>query len=152
MNRKPVLYLDLDDTILTWARGKPEPAEGVREFLLWALDRFEVRWLTRWARDGRMSPDLVVDLGKLTGVEADRLREIDGLDWNEGSKLDGIAWVEHIVQGRPFVWLEDDNTGAEHRAFFGHHGFDESYRHCDVTKDPDALLRSFQELKRRHDS
>lgn len=151
MNAKPVMYLDLDDTILTWAEGKPAPAEGVREFLLWALEQFEVRWLTRWARDGCMAPDLVRDLGKLTGVEPERLREIQGLDWSEGSKLDGIAWVEHVVRDRPFVWIEDDNTGADHRAFFHRHSFMDSYRHCDVTQEPEALRQSHEELKRLFD-
>lgn len=150
MSDKPVLYLDLDDTILTWAEGKPAPADGVRDFLLWALDRFEVRWLTRWARDGCMADDLLVDLGKLTGVEPARLRQIRGLDWSEGSKLDGIAWAEHIVQDRPFIWIEDDNTGADHHSFFERHEFTGSYRHCDVTRDPTALLRSHAELKRIH--
>lgn len=69
----------------------------------------------------------------------------------EGSKLDGIAWSEHIVQGRPFVWLEDDNTGAEHRLFLHQHGFGDSFRHCDVTRDPNALVLSFVRLKERHD-
>lgn len=151
MNDKPVLYLDLDDTILTWADGEPAPAEGVREFLLWALECFEVRWLTRWARDGCMAPDLIVDLGKLTGVAPDRLREIRGVDWSDGSKLDGIAWLEHIVQERPFVWIEDSETGTDHHAFFDRHGFTDCYVHCDVTRDAGALRQAHALLKRLHD-
>lgn len=150
MDERAVLYLDLDDTILSWADGKPAPGEGVREFLLWALDRFEVRWLTRWARDGRMEPGLLIDLCKLTGVETARLRGIHGLDWSEGTKLDGIAWAEHVVRGRPFLWLEDDNTGADHQAFLEHHGLGHCFHHCDVTQDPQALRRAHSELERRH--
>lgn len=149
MNRRAVLYLDLDDTVLSWADGKPAPGTGVREFLLWALEHFEVRWLTRWARDGCMDPGLLVDLCKLTGVETDRLRTIQGMDWSEGTKLDGIAWSEHVVLGRPFVWLEDDNTGAEHQAFLASHGLADCFHHCDVTQDPEALREAHSELERR---
>jgi hypothetical protein len=149
MTGRPVLYLDLDDTVLTWADGEPAPAEGVREFLLWALDRFEVRWLTRWARDGRMDPGLLEDLCSLTGVETDRLSEIHGVDWSDGTKLDGIAWLEHVVLERPFVWLEDEETGADHRPFLQRHGFAECFLHCDVTQDGDALRRAHEELRGR---
>lgn len=151
MEPRAVLYLDLDDTILTWADGSPAPGAGVREFLLWALGHFEVRWLTRWARDGTMEPGLLRDLSKLTEVETERLGEIRGLDWSDGTKLDGIAWAEHIVLGRPFLWLEDDNTGAEHRAFLDAHELAHCYRHCDVTQDPEALVNAHAELKRRHE-
>ena len=150
MSEKAVLYLDLDDTILTWADGSPAPGAGVRDFLLWALDRFEVRWLTRWARNGCMAPDLLVDLSKLTGVDPDRLKTIQGLDWSIGTKLDGIAWSEHVVRGRPFVWLEDDQTGADHRGFLQLHGLQECYVHCDVTDDPDALTNAHSALRRSY--
>lgn len=147
MNDRPVLYLDLDDTILTWESGEPAPAKGVREFLLWALEHYEVRWLTRWAPDGRMDPDLLVDLSKLTGVETERLKEIRGLDWEGGSKLDGIAWVEHLVMERPFIWMEDDNTGAEHCSFLVLHGFGECFRRCNVTQNANALRQVHAEMK-----
>lgn len=150
MFESAVLYLDLDDTILTWKDGSPAPGPGVRDFLLWALDRFEVRWLTRWARDGCMSSDLLTDLAKLTGVEEERLRSIRGLDWSDGTKLDGLAWVEHMVRGRPFVWLEDDNTGANHQYFLELHGFAHCYWHCDVTEDPEALRTAHSVLAHWH--
>lgn len=148
---RPVLYLDLDDTVLSWQDGSPAAGRGVREFLLWALDRFEVRWLTRWARDGCMDPGLLKDLGKLTGVDPERLGVIRGLDWSDGTKLDGIAWAEHIVRGRPFIWLEDDNTGADHRQFLDLHDLADCYLHCNVTDDPEALLSAHSELKHRQE-
>lgn len=147
MTHRTVLYLDLDDTILTWAEGKPEPGPGVREFLDWALETFEVRWLTRWAPDGWMSRDLVVDLCKLTGIDATRLRRIKGLNWEGGTKLDGIAWVEHILLERPFIWLEDGDTGASHEDFLQLHGFGNCFHLCNVTRDAEALRRAHAELR-----
>src|SRR5690606_19286572 len=74
MQQRVVLYLDLDDTVISWTGGVPAGAPGLREFLLWALDVFEVRWLTRWARDGRMEARLVRDLAKMSGVPVRRLQ------------------------------------------------------------------------------
>lgn len=146
MSMRPVLYLDLDDTVISWADGGPRPAPGVGEFLLWALDTFEVRWLTRWARDGDMDPGLLRDLAKLTSVPEDRLREIRGLDWGwDGGdwKLNGIAWLDHVGLGRPFVWLEDEGVGQREIDLLARHGFPGCYWHCNVTRDPD-VLRSIQ--------
>jgi hypothetical protein len=53
---RPVLYLDLDDTLLTWAASRPLAAPGAREFVLWALEHYEIRWLTRWCPTGSWSP------------------------------------------------------------------------------------------------
>ncbi|HEX2167153.1 MAG TPA: hypothetical protein VHG09_07925, partial [Longimicrobiales bacterium] len=78
MQQRPVLYLDLDDTVISWEGGSPSGAAGLREFLLWALETFEVRWLSRWARDGRMSPKLIHDLAKMSGVAEHRLEPIGG--------------------------------------------------------------------------
>lgn len=117
---KPVMYLDIDDVLLDWSRGglNPRAALGAREFLLWAIDNYEVRWLTYWAPNGRLDPDDVGVLARTLQVPPSVLHEIRGLDWSGGStpvwgvhtKLDGIAWVEHLAMGRPFVWVEDETV------------------------------------------
>lgn len=143
----PVLYLDLDDTILSWADGSPRPGPGATEFLLWALDRFEIRWLTTWCPNGRMEAGLLGDLSKLTNVPVERLRTIRGFDWEGGSKLDGIAWVEHVVLGRPFLWIEDSNVPPEALEFLDCHGLRDRFRHCDVTRRPEALRELHRSLQ-----
>ena len=80
MQQRPVLYLDLDDTVIAWSDGTPSGAPGVHEFLTWALDTFEVRLLSRWARTGIMEPRLVRDLARMSGVPPERLASIAGLD------------------------------------------------------------------------
>lgn len=147
---RPVLYLDLDDTVVSWQGGSPQPAPGVRDFLLWALDRFEVRWLTSWAPNGRMAPRLVRDLSRLTGVPVARLREVRGLDWKGGSKVDGIAWVEHVILDRPFVWMEDRTLPEAALELLARHGYGHCFRRCDVTHDPDAVRRIHRELEARY--
>lgn len=144
--KKPVLYLDLDDTIVCWASGDPEPAPGARDFLLWAMDAFEVRWLTTWTPSGDMDPGLLRDLSKLTDVDTEILGTIRGLDWEGGSKIDGIAWVEHVVMGRPFLWIEDDTIEPEALEFLVEYGYLERFIRCNVTEEPEMLQRLHEQL------
>lgn len=152
MRQQPVLYLDLDDTVISWKDGAPSGAPGLTEFLLWALDTFEVRWLSRWARDGRMQPGLIQDLATMSNVPVERLRPIDGLDWDAtDDKLNGIAWLEHVALERPFIWVEDESVGTATTDFLARHGFGGTHYHCNVTRDPDALVRLHAVLMERFD-
>jgi hypothetical protein len=138
-----VLYLDVDDTLINWANYEAKPARGMREFLEWALARFEVRWLTRRCPSGEMPGWLVEELCGMAGLPAERLMPVRGVDWEScESKINGIAWLEHLVLGRPFLWVEDDNgVGEPELRFLERHGVRERYHHCNVSMDPDALLR-----------
>lgn len=148
MDPRPVLYLDLDDTLVAWQDDRPRGASGAGEFLRWALDAYEVRWLTTWCPDGRMEERLLRDLATMMKMPVDALRGIRGMDWSGGSKLDGIAWVEHAVMGRPFVWLEDDyGVGDAQRRFLEAHGWSACYRHVNVSEDPDSLGRVHRALR-----
>ena len=149
---RPVLYLDLDDTLIAWPdgrKGSPRGAEGAREFLCWALDRYEVRWLTTWCPDGRMDDGLLHDLARMLKLPVETLRDVRGMDWSESEcKLDGIAWMEHVVTGRPFLWLEDDfGFGDRERAFLKAHGLSDRYQHVNVTADGGALARLHREMR-----
>lgn len=145
---RPVLYLDLDDTLISW-RGGPHAAPGAREFLLWALDTHEVRWLTTWCPSGEMEERLLRDLAKMLRLDVDVLRAVRGFDWDHSRcKLDGIAWLEHLVLGRPFLWIEDEYGLGEREVRFLHaNGLLHRYRHCNVTEEPDALARLHAELR-----
>ena len=151
MAAAPVLYLDIDDTIISWEGGRPHAAPGAREFLLWALGRYEVRWLTTWCPNGEMGESLLGDLCTMLELPTDRLREIRGFDWEAGdSKLNGIAWVEHLVLGRPFVWLEDDyGMQQRERDVLAAVGLLGSYYRCNVTEDAAALGEVHRALRRR---
>lgn len=150
MDQRPVLYLDLDDTLISWEGAGPHAAPGAREFLTWALTRFEVRWLTTWCPNGEMEEKLLSDLAKMLQLPIDELRSIRGFEWDrKSSKLDGIAWLEHLVLGRPFVWLEDEYGFKEReRQFLWEHRLIACYRHCNVTEDPHSLERAHAALRR----
>lgn len=151
MHPAPVLYLDLDDTLISWAGGRPHAALGAREFILWALENFEVRWLTTWCPSGEMEDRLLHDLCRMLGLSPDRLRHIRGFDWEAAdSKLNGIAWLEHLVLERPFIWLEDDYGMREReRSVLSRHGLLDSYYCCNVTEHPDALAHLHETLRQR---
>ena len=138
---RTVLYLDIDDTLVCHGSSGPHPAPGAAEFVAWALETFHVRWLTRWCRDGVMREELVQPLSRMLRVDPDTIRSIRGLDWSDSeSKLDGIAWLEHVVMGRPFVWVEDEHgLGEEERDFLKFQGFAEVSLACNVTRDPESL-------------
>ena len=146
-----VLYLDIDDTLVRHPPSGPRPAPGAAEFLAWALDTFHVRWLTRWCRDGIMREELVHSFCKMLDADPETIRTIRGLDWSESaSKLDGIAWLEHLVLGRPFLWIEDEHgLGDAERAFVELQGFTETCLCCNVTEDPEALRTLHRELVER---
>ena len=147
---RPVLYLDIDDTLLSWSEGRPRAAPGAREFLLWALENHEVRWLTKWCPNGEMRDALRGDLCKMIGIQPEKLESIRGFDWEASdSKLNGIAWLEHVVLGRSWVWVEDEQgVGERELRFLAAHGFRENYHYCNVTKDPQALVRLHEQLRR----
>lgn len=150
---RPVMYLDVDDTLLRYPNGReddPVVADGAREFLAWALDAYEVRWLTRWCRAGEMPEDLVDDFCKMLDVEEAVVHGICGLDWTfSDTKLNAIAWLEHLVLDRPFLWVEDDyGVGTLERRFLVEHGLEASWRRCNVTERPAALRELHQTLLR----
>lgn len=143
-----MLYLDLDDTIISWSGGKPRAAAGAREFVLWALERYEIRWLTTWCPTGEMEASLLGDLCKMLEIDVEALRAIRGFDWEGRSKLDGIAWLEHTVLRRPFLWVEDDfGFGEVELEFLAQHGFLDRYRWCNVTEHPESLIRIHEQLR-----
>lgn len=151
-DRRTVLYLDIDDTLLRYPHGRdepPVPARGAPEFLSWAFERFEVRWLTLWCRGGRMADHLVTAFCKMLGTEPWVVADVLGVDWaDSNSKLNGIAWLEHVVMGRPFLWVEDQyGLGDRERDFLEEQGFADSWINCNVTEEPEALRFLLERLQ-----
>lgn len=145
---RPVLYLDVDDTLLRW-RGNAliRAAPGAGEFVSWALEHFEVRWLTYWCRNGNMTSTRAAELASYLGLPAALVHGIRGANFSgdephhrTGTKLDGIDWDEHR-NGRPWAWVEDEYCMEA----FGMYGVLEAlgcadrWIHCNVSRDPWAL-------------
>lgn len=121
--KKPVCYLDVDDTLLRFpsfedkafweANPTGAAAPGAGEFFRWLKRHFEVRWLTMWCTRGVMDVDRCFELAELLGVEPNEIREVKNPLAFVGDKTEGINWLEHTRDGRPWVWLEDDILPSE---------------------------------------
>jgi hypothetical protein len=152
---KLVLYVDIDDTLLMWRstghRGKyiPKAAPGAGDFLRWAVNHFEVRWLSMWCRDGQFQPGNAEELAQLLGVEVEFITAIPTVRFtdpdkfrDECRKTDGIDFTED------FVWIEDDILQSEKQVLRDHKM---GLRHipCNVTANPNRLLVVWEQLRKR---
>lgn len=159
---RPVLYLDVDDTLLTfsedaWAGrgliGNPNEmvaGDGARELVEWALEHMEVRWLTWWCPSGVMQREAAARLGRALDVEPTLLETIRGLPWMSGRmglKVNGIDWTEHAA-GREWFWVEDDLLPLEVEELEQRKCADR-YIHCNVTRDPSAIRKAFATLREK---
>jgi hypothetical protein len=98
---KPILYLDLDETIL-W---NGEPVHNAKAFFLWCAEHFEIRWLTRWIPSGKMDEYQAKTLW---------LRFERQIHWREFQKWDNPKsfWnfkneAVDFDETRPWVWVEN---------------------------------------------
>lgn len=142
---KPILYLDVDGVILTYKRlTQLGPALGLKDFMSYALEHFEVRWCTSWAVSGVMSPTNLEDLAQLTKLPVEIWLQVQpSLPW-KNYKTEAIDWDE-IKKGRQFVWLEDGILFEEEEKLHKL-GYFHCYYYTDVLEDKNALLKTWGEL------
>lgn len=121
---RPLLFLDVDGTLLPFGGGVPvfgtdpnpllsrlDPAHGPR---LAALP-CDLVWATTWMDDANevLSPRL--GLPDLTVVRWADESDVDGLvHWKTRSL---VGWAA----GRPFAWVDDEITDADRDWVAGHH-------------------------------
>jgi hypothetical protein len=98
--KRPVLYLDIDG-VLQYADGNRwKPRLEAEQFLRWAVERFDCRWLTSWINPNQAVPK---ELGIAVpgGIEEVRWRQV-----NSGAHYPYKAAA--IRDDEPWSWLEDD--------------------------------------------
>jgi hypothetical protein len=101
-----VMYLDVDDTLIVWSNdvmgfGAPRAAD----FVNWALEHFEVRWLTMWCPSGRMRQEGAEELSYRFGykIAPEVFKSIRNPKGFIGQKTEAIDYDDP----RPWVWVED---------------------------------------------
>ena len=104
MNIKPIMYLDLDETILLYG----EPVHNTVSFFHWVLQHFEVRWLTRWCPSGTMNESQVEYLVKLLKCTPEDILQCNNPKPFRSSKAEAIDWETD----RDWVWVENDLNSA----------------------------------------
>lgn len=149
---KPVLYLDVDDTVLEFNHQRKahigQAAPGARAFVQWANEHFEIRPLTMWACSGQFHDG--TEIAKLVGMTKEWWEGLRGRPHSQTSwmdKLDGIDWTE-VGMGRPWVWVEDALLTRELREL-RRLGMAEHWVECNVSKEPYALYRVMPLLRER---
>lgn len=143
--RKPVLFLDVDGVLIRYTRTEALPTPHVKEFLEWAVEHFECRWLTSWAKWGTMEVPQRVTLSAILGVSESLLKKLDHTHpWSE-DKTQAIDITE--FENGPLVrWLDDDRMNDE-QATLKRWGVPEIFIHTDCSKNPNRLKQVWDELK-----
>jgi len=139
---KPILYLDLDDTILNGGM----PVHNSQAFFEWVTKHFELRWLTLWIPNGIMDDDQAGVLsqrfgGKIPPAEFQKYNNplsIERKDERGGwsyHKTNGIDFTET----RPWAWVENRPSTAEVRILI-ESGFVSRFYMTDLREnDPHAI-------------
>lgn len=122
VERKPVLFLDVDGVLNVFARGYQKrvielpgkkfphriyPSKHTIPFMRWAWSTFEVFWCTAWGEDA----NVIADWAKLEHRPSAVDRKSVKMDW----KLAGVQAVLRRAK-RPAAWIED-GIGEEAEAW-----------------------------------
>jgi hypothetical protein len=144
----PTLLLDIDGVLLRRRPGNFrvrdafEVAPHALLFATWAIQNFEVRWLSSRCQtgDARQVSDAFRYALPATELPA---------DWRFVQAIPAVRWgtrkIDAIDLSSDFFWLDDDH-GDEALAILTEHGKADRAIHVNVDRDPDALLRARQML------
>lgn len=139
------IYLDIDGVLLVDV-GKPAHlaneenlAIGAAEFIKYAVEHFDVYWLTTHCVDG--NPDRAVDY-------VQRAADEDLLPWL--AKIQPTKWglkkTEAIDFGQPFLWFDDNCLSGERYDLQQHQALD-SWIEIDLRKSPNQMARELVTLQ-----
>lgn len=146
--KKRILYLDIDDTLLVWTNdigGFAAPRAA--DFVHWALEHFEIRWLTLWCPSGRLQPHGAEELSYRFNYKVSK--EIFASIHNprmfqEMNKADGIDFDDP----RPWVWVEDGALSNE-QYILKSKGLWNNFYKTNVSQDRRMLQKTWRLLAER---
>jgi hypothetical protein len=145
---RPFLYLDIDGVLLRHRPGNFrvrdafEMAPYALLFLTWAVQNFDVRWLSSRCQSG--DAQQVCDAFRYA-LPATELPA----DWRFLESIPAVQWgarkIDAIDLSSDFYWCEDDH-GEVALAILRKHGKAGRAIEVSVDRDPEALLRARQIL------
>ncbi len=145
MVEKPVMYLDVDGVLWTVDGTGYHGAIGLAEFMMFALEHYEVRWCTAWAVSGKMDLTRLAMLSEWTGVDILIWVQVESSFGWHTYKTETIDWGE-VERGRRFVWIEDEILSEEYE-ILRQRGIEDWYIHTNVLVDSKALLKTLTKLR-----
>ena len=109
---KPTLFHDIDGVLFGRYDGQFQLRPGVKSWLTWAHEHFEVVWLTTWEPEKIKTLLSVVFAEKyLTALP---VMPVDCADWKLCESK--AAWLQQTVSQRPeleWYWIDDDMSAKE---------------------------------------
>ena len=148
-----VLYLDVDGVLIRPCPGDADFDAGCElaphavDFMRWAVDRYDARWLTTHDASGSHEGilrafRLALNAPSLPPEVTRLIRAIKPTKW-------GAIKTTGIDLGADFFWLDDWPSRGDLAVLDGHGCRDRLIR-VDTTAEPDGLLRAMEELSRRN--
>lgn len=141
------MYLDIDDSLLVWTNdigGFAAPRAA--EFMHWALEHFEVRWLTMWCPSGRLQDYGAEELSYRFNYKVSKETFFDihnpKMFWQD--KTDGVDFDDP----RPWVWVEDGLIPSE-TALLKQKGLHDNFYKTNVSHDRRVLQKTWRLLAER---
>ena len=146
--QKPrVMYLDVDDSIIVWTNKVHGFAAPMADkFIEWALQHFEVRWLTMWCPSGKLSQEGAEELSYRfnSKIQPDVFRNIVNPKQFISNKTEGIDFTDP----RPWVWVEDGMVSYE-KLEMERRGMTENFYPTNVSKNAAVLQSTWRKLTKR---
>ncbi len=151
MPGRTTLYLDVDGVLLRRVAAGPRgvtvrAADGLAEFLDWAVARFDCVWLSTRDRDGGAAGVLSAFRAVLGPVAFDTLcpllSSIRTVPWQGRAKFVGIDFT------RPFFWI-DDAPDEDSLAELERRGLGDRLLLCCTDRQPGDLARLRLSLEAR---
>jgi len=107
MKTLPILFHDIDGVLFGDYAGEFQLRPGVKTWLAWAHEHFELVWLTSW------ESEKIKTLLKVLYCERFReAAEAPAFHHANWTKLENkVVWVQQAVQklnGREWFWIDDD--------------------------------------------
>lgn len=133
---KPNIYLDIDGVLLA---NEENLAIGAIDFIRYAVENFDVCWLTTHCMDGETEHAIeYVQRATDTNIRP-YLEKFRPVKWS-------LAKTEAIDFSKPFLWFDDDCLSGE-RIALNEHGVFNSWIEVNLSKYPDQLEHEIKLLK-----
>ncbi len=107
MTPAPILFHDIDGVLFGEYAGEFQLRPGVKSWLTWAHEHFEVIWLTSWESDKIKTLLSVLDCDKFRSLP--EIPPFRHANWTNCENK--VIWLQQAVQklkDREWFWIDDE--------------------------------------------
>lgn len=107
MSPKPILFHDIDGVLFGEYDGAFQLRPGVKTWLTWAHEHFEIVWLTSWAPEKIKTLLSVLYCEKF--IKHLPVQPFQSANWiNYANKAVWLSQAVPKLQGRSWYWIDDE--------------------------------------------